>query len=82
MSWEYVRADKPRGHGWNTVRTGFLKAVAGRAIGVGFTYIHHQELWPACLLPVLVVSPHPLAHIWLVMPDFHYYYDWHRLDAL
>lgn len=42
MSREYVRADKPQGHGWNTVRTGFLKAGAGRMIGTGFTGIHHQ----------------------------------------
>ena len=41
MSWEYVRADKPQGHDWNTARTGFLKAVAGRAIGPGFTSIYH-----------------------------------------
>lgn len=44
MSWEYVRADKPRGHGWNTVRTGLLKAVAGRVIGTGFTGIHHRGI--------------------------------------
>lgn len=50
MSWEYVRADKPRGHGWNTLRTGFLKAVTGRAIGMGFTYIHHRGTVASLLL--------------------------------
>lgn len=43
MSQEYVRPDKPQGHGWNTASTGFLRAVAGRAIGTSFTGIHHRE---------------------------------------
>lgn len=44
MSREYVRADKPQGHGWNTVRMGFLKAAAGRTIGTGFPCIRLREL--------------------------------------
>lgn len=44
MSWEYVRADKPQGHGWNTVKMGFLKALAGKAVGTDFIYIYHRGI--------------------------------------
>lgn len=39
-----MRADKPQGHGWNAVRTGLLKAVAGRVIRTGLTGIHHRGI--------------------------------------
>lgn len=59
MNQEYIRADKPQGHGWNTVSTRFLKAITGRAIGTGFTYIHHWGI--AASLPLASADYEPAS---------------------
>lgn len=50
MSREYVRPDKPQGHGWDTVRVCDFKAVASGGIGTDFTGICPQRIG-ACLPP-------------------------------